>query len=198
MKEVILHHSLTKDSGTKSFDAIKKYHIETHGWRTIGYQYVIELYGSEYVVFKGRGESEAGAHTEGHNTGTIGICLVGNFDETVPSDKMLYELYELIDDIAKRYGGVKISGHHDYASKSCPGKLFPLAKIKEMYKSGYRTQQPTKSSFLTVSLSNVNYASYDYKIIDGKVYLGARDFLTQMGYKNITGDMEKLIVKGEK
>lgn len=201
MIEVILHHSLTKDSGTKSFDAIKKYHMQTHGWKNIGYQYVIELINNSYATFKGRGESEVGAHTEGHNTKTIGVCLVGNFDETVPSEGILNELYELLDDIASRYGGIKVSGHHDYATKSCPGKLFPLSKIKEMYKTGYRVKpkpQPTLPAYLTLTLNDINYPVYDYKNIDGKYYVGLRDLLVQLGYKSITGDVANVSVKATK
>ena len=196
MIEVILHHSLTKDSGTKSFDAIKKYHKEVYGWSDIGYHYIIELYGDSYITFKGRAEATVGAHTQGHNTGTIGICLVGNFDETKPSADMLKELYRLLDDIASRYGGIKVSGHNEYSTKTCPGKLFPLKQIKELYKSGYRVK-PTPT-FLTLSLNGVDYQIDNFKNIDGSLFVGLREILTDLGYKNIKYDGENLKVVASK
>jgi len=128
---IILHHSLTKDSGTVSWDAIRRYH-KAKGWRDIGYHYGIELVGGEYKIFKGRPEHQEGAHTkeQGMNRKSIGICLVGNFDWGEPCDAQLNKLYELLEDIFKRYGKLPIYPHHHFANyKSCPGEKFPLDKV---------------------------------------------------------------------
>lgn len=174
LKTVILHHSLTKDSGTKSFDAIKRYHMETHGWNDIGYQYVIEEINGSYVTFKGRSENSIGAHTEGHNTGTIGICLVGNFDITTPSTGQMNELYKLLDDIEERYKGIIVMGHCEYSSKSCPGKLFPLQEVKQKYNY-------TNNS-LKCNIFNRSITLTDFKKLDGKNYVGIRELFTKLGY----------------
>ena len=70
---------------------------------------------------------EAGAHTVGHNTDSLGICVVGNFDiQVVPEEQM-----SLLVRLSKSLLGVfslsweDVKRHSDYASyKSCPGKLF--------------------------------------------------------------------------
>lgn len=132
MKEVILHHSLTKDAKVVDFNAIKRYHIHTNGWRDIGYHYIIEFVNGSVRTFKGRSTNVSGAHTKGHND-SIGVCVVGNFDLAPPSQEHMEELYKLLDDLEKEFGGIEIKGHCDYSYKTCPGKKFPLETVKARY-----------------------------------------------------------------
>jgi N-acetyl-anhydromuramyl-L-alanine amidase AmpD len=131
---IIIHHSLTKDGATVSWGAIRKYHVETEGWRDIGYHYGIELVGNYYEIFVGRPETEEGAHCkeQGMNHVSIGICMVGNFDEDTLPDAAMKQLVRLVRSIMATWGIPKenIKKHHDYASyKSCPGKLFPWDRL---------------------------------------------------------------------
>ncbi|GAG83802.1 unnamed protein product, partial [marine sediment metagenome] len=74
-------------------------------------------------------------HTYGENKGTIGICVVGNYDETLIRQSLKEELFKLLDDIKSRYGEIEIHGHNEYSSKTCPGDHFPLGEIKYRYKN---------------------------------------------------------------
>lgn len=131
---IILHHSLTKDSETVSWNAIRKYH-RSLGWSDIGYHYGIERVNDSYEIMLGRFESRMGAHTKGHNKHSIGICLVGNFDLEEPDFDMWCLAIDLVKDIMKRhnFGGnlsipvESVLGHRELASyKSCPGHCFNL------------------------------------------------------------------------
>ena len=124
-KKIILHHSAT-DEGT--FESIKRYHMNK-GWNDIGYHWLIEKDGS---LHQGRHESLVAAHTKGHNSTSIGICLVGNFDKYKPSDRQINSLILLIRGIFKRHGNLPIYPHSKYARKTCPGTKFPLKEVSDL------------------------------------------------------------------
>lgn len=76
--EVILHTSATPGGWAKGktakdvVEAITSWHKD-RGFRTIGYHRVFMPDGEIGV---GRSIYEIGAHVAGHNTGTIGLCMV--------------------------------------------------------------------------------------------------------------------------
>ena len=55
---------------------IQRWHVQQRGWRDIGYRLVIDRNGK---VAPGRPETEIRRHVEGHNRGTMGICLLGGY-----------------------------------------------------------------------------------------------------------------------
>jgi N-acetylmuramoyl-L-alanine amidase len=131
---IIIHHSLTKDSKTVSWQPIRKYHLSL-GWQNIGYHYGIEMINHEkYEILAGRMEGTTGAHTKGLNEVSIGICLVGNFDKNPPNMWQWKILLKLCKNICLRYAisADKVKGHREYAShKSCPGNAFDMIKFRK-------------------------------------------------------------------
>ncbi len=132
---IMIHHSLTKDSKTVSWGAIRKYHTEVRRWDDIGYHYGIELVGDYHETFIGRTLQETGAHCyqKGMNRKAIGICLVGNFDRQLPPEGQLAQAARLVKSLMEELTipVENVVVHRDYATyKSCPGKLFDMGKFR--------------------------------------------------------------------
>jgi len=132
LERIIIHHSLTKDSETVSWGAIRRYHIDM-GFNEIGYHYGIELLRDDYEILLGRMVDEVGAHTKGYNTGSIGICFVGNFDLIIPSKEAWKLGLKLVRFLCRTYNIKKeeIYGHRKFADKTCPGLMFDINKFKK-------------------------------------------------------------------
>jgi len=124
---IIIHHSLTDDSRSVSWGAIRWYHMHSMGWNDIGYHLGLELVGEYYEILMGRQLDEVGAHTIGMNDCSVGICVIGNYDlERVPEAAMVKLIHvtrslQRIFDIPTE----NVKRHSDYAGyKTCPGKRF--------------------------------------------------------------------------
>lgn len=117
--KIILHCSDTEDSGDRfGVDDIRRWHTKDRGFLDVGYHYVIRRSGKIEI---GRSENQVGAHCQGHNQDTIGICLIGTRKFTV----MQYEaLVTLVKTIKERHRIFidDIYGHYEFnEGKTCPG-----------------------------------------------------------------------------
>jgi N-acetylmuramoyl-L-alanine amidase len=122
MNKIIIHCSDTfTDMNTTAAD-IDRWHRE-RGWASIGYHYVIKRDGT---VEQGRPENVPGAHVAGHNTGSIGICLIGGKarGRENPCNFTRHQwraLESLVMQLAIEYPQAEILGHTDLdPGKSCP------------------------------------------------------------------------------
>ncbi len=129
--EIIIHCSATRPtwwSGrtiNQKIAEIRRWHVNDRGWKDIGYHYVIDRDGT---VGTGRPIDQIGAHVQGHNTGTIGVCLIGGHGAAATdkfedhfTPEQAASLSSLIYKLRPYYGIYKITGHNDYANKGCPG-----------------------------------------------------------------------------
>jgi len=134
---IIIHHSLTKDSGSVSWAAIRKYHTEVEHWKDVGYHFGVELVGDQFEVLLGRPETMVGAAcTQQHmNERGIQVCCVGDYDTVAPPEPMLEVLVNrLLVPLCFRYNIIpaNIQGHGVYATyKTCPGKLFNMEDLRK-------------------------------------------------------------------
>lgn len=135
---IVLHHSATADGPTVSWNAIRKYHVETNGWSDIGYNFGVEMVGEKYQVMGGRSMKTPGSHAVGFNTSGIGICVVGNFDDAPPPTLQWLRAIELCQQINHFFGRrLEVVGHRETykmhnkpVEKTCPGTRFDLEAFR--------------------------------------------------------------------
>jgi hypothetical protein len=139
---IVVHHSA---SSTKmKMEDLKAIHLK-EGYSDIGYHKVIEGDGK---VRQGRSDLLMGAQAKGLNGYSLGVCVVGNFEEIEVSESQEKSLVQVLASLCKRYklGADKIIGHRDVAriikdpsiATLCPGKNLykKLRDIREKVK-GY-------------------------------------------------------------
>ena len=155
---VVVHHT----AGTNNYSAgqsasivrgIYYYHAVTLDWGDIGYDFLIDKYGT---VFEGRsgsvaapaGRMSVGAHARGVNTGTMGLSMMGDYSSISPSDAQLSSVGKMAGWFLKRAGIMDANGwaglhvwtteryqagstismprilaHRDVGYTSCPGDV---------------------------------------------------------------------------
>jgi hypothetical protein len=142
-RKLIIHHTVTPNDDldpAATVRAIYYYHAVTRGWGDIGYNYLIDSQGRIYEGRRG-GEGVVGGHAKQYAWGSIGVSLIGNYEEVdVPAD-METSLVELlawkgnlhfIDPLG--YGFFidqympNIVGHRDLSATACPGR-FAYARL---------------------------------------------------------------------
>lgn len=149
--EYIVVHTAAFAGKNCDRDLIDKWHRD-RGWNGIGYHYVIINDKHERLrdgtVQEGRALGSAGAHVEGLNQRSIGICCAGHGDVDPFTAAQQQSLIELISRLIDEYPEVTVDsiiGHREVntlvaegfvaaqfkTSKSCPGRLIDMAKIRE-------------------------------------------------------------------
>ncbi len=138
---IIIHHSATDEGNATIID---KWHRENNGWDGIGYDFVIgngtnSGDGEVEPTYRWRGQL-TGAHCGGTpgnwaNEEGIGICLVGDFNRTVPTKRQMESLAKLVRFLQQRYHIPKsrVFGHGSTPGghvTDCPGRRFPMSWLK--------------------------------------------------------------------
>jgi hypothetical protein len=156
--KLVVHHSATAvdDDPAATVRAIYRFHVEQNGWNDIAYNFLIDPMGR---VYEGRwartyapgevptgedlaGRGVVGAHTLDHNTGSCGVCILGNYVDVPPPDAAVRSLVQLLAWVAARHdidplgrdpytafdGTVSvfanITGHRELVPTACPGGAF--------------------------------------------------------------------------
>ena len=94
-KALTLHHTAGNNNYTPAEAAaqvrgIFKYHAQTLGWCDMGYNVLVDKYGTIYEGrYGGLERGVMGAHVGGFNSNTWGISMIGNYETAQPSAEML-------------------------------------------------------------------------------------------------------------
>jgi N-acetylmuramoyl-L-alanine amidase len=123
IKSIIIHCTATPEGRAYSVKDIDSWHRQ-RGYDCIGYHFVILLDGT---IAKGRSIEIIGAHTYGHNTGSIGIAYVGGMNKNNTKAKdtrtkvQIASGIALINSLVKRFPGTEeVHGHNEFANRACP------------------------------------------------------------------------------
>ncbi|MCS6928851.1 MAG: N-acetylmuramoyl-L-alanine amidase [Saprospiraceae bacterium] len=136
---IVIHHSATSNTANDwaaVVRAIWDFHVNTNGWADIGYNWLIDPNG---VLYEGRADNVIGAHFCGKNAATMGVCLIGDFTNQMPTTAAQNRLRDLIgwklctmgdrplDSALHVPSGLvlpRVCGHRDGCSTACPGNTF--------------------------------------------------------------------------
>jgi len=138
VKLLVVHHTAQKVIGdarpaVERMRALYDYHANSRGWGDIGYHYIVDEQGGIYEGRNG-GKNVVGGHVYCGNVGTVGIALMGNFEEEQPTQQQIQSLQWLLGHLSDTYNidlnrNVSFHGknvktilrHKDLISTECPG-----------------------------------------------------------------------------
>ena len=149
----VVHHTAGANDYTRAeaasvVKAIQLYHVRGNGWNDIGYNFLVDRFGTIYEGrFGGIERNVVGAHALGFNNGSVGVALLGTYGNAAPSRAAQDALARLLAwrlDLAhvdptgfvtvisggsERYASGlpvllrSVSGHRDTGFTECPGNL---------------------------------------------------------------------------
>lgn len=120
---IVLHHA---EASRCSVEDIHRWH-QSQGWAGIGYHYLVQKDGS---IWRGRPEDVMGAHCSGHNAHSLGVCAEGDYEREEMPAAQEAAIVRLVQDLLRRYPGARILGHRELVPTLCPGRNYPLDRIR--------------------------------------------------------------------
>ncbi len=134
IRQIILHHTYRPTTkqyrGLATIKGIWNYHTHTCGWGDIGYHVLV---GPDGAIWLGRPISRQGAHTRGQNHNSLGVSMIGDFDEEVLGEAQREETAAVLKAMLERYDlrPEDVHFHRDYAHKTCPGTLIKKQEVRK-------------------------------------------------------------------
>ena len=132
IKFIVIHHN---GVAGRTIENIRRSH-KARGFSDVGYHYVIHEDG---VIHRGRLESKVGAHVQGLNAKSIGVCLIGNGNKAPFNAAQLLALECKLAELGAAYPDAAVIGHREvnkylpkkyHTRKTCPGKYLDLDYLK--------------------------------------------------------------------
>ncbi|MDQ4112881.1 MAG: FG-GAP-like repeat-containing protein [Actinomycetota bacterium] len=186
-----VHHT----AGTNDYTAadvpaiirgIYAYHVQTNGWRDVGYNFFIDKFGR---IWEGRNGGVAmpveGAHTSGYNTDSFAASALGNFETVEPTPELiqaygaLYAWKLSLHGVSAGATNVKIDsttfshaikGHRDAGQTLCPGQNL-YDEIPQIRKLAAGLQKSWFGRDLESNLAGTSHSDFvARRKSDGKVF----------------------------
>lgn len=125
---IVLHHA---EAVKCTAQDVHSWH-RANGWTGIGYHFFVRKDGT---IYRGRPINVVGAHVQGMNSCSVGICAEGDYhtkDKSMPQaqKKAIIELVKYLKE--NYYPNAKIVGHKEIGDSNCPGRYYPLDEIRNM------------------------------------------------------------------
>jgi len=132
------------------------YHMDVQGWNDLGYNFVVDRFGR---IWEGRAggidRAVVGAHSEGFNTGSTGVAVLGTFTSVDPPPAAVDAVSRLLGwklfihgvdpgggNTLNGRGFNNISGHRDAKATDCPGARL-YGRLPEIRASARRYGGPS-------------------------------------------------------
>lgn len=112
---IVVHHSATKGQTIRS---IAEFHATRKGWPAIAYHFAIGYDGKVYLL---NNVDRRTNHAQGVNSRTIGVCLIGNYQEQPVPPEVVKAWVHLRAYIDATYGQKAVLWHRDTKVTLCPG-----------------------------------------------------------------------------
>jgi N-acetylmuramoyl-L-alanine amidase len=130
VKRVFIHCSASDNPAHDDVAVMRRWHVTENGWADVGYHYYIQKTGD---VQAGRPLNKTPAAQEGHNSGTMAIC-VGGLAKDRFTPAQFASLRALCEQIHRAIPGVTFHGHKEVAKKDCP--VFDYRKVLRLDAKG--------------------------------------------------------------
>ncbi|XP_071396249.1 peptidoglycan recognition protein 5 [Centroberyx affinis] len=126
-QRVVIHHTAMTNCRalrecTDQMILIQKMHMKERGFDDIGYNFLV---GGDGTVYEGRGWGVIGAHTKGNNHDSLGVALMGNFNNDTPSTEALSSIKQFLRSgvsLGYLHPEFILLGHRDLGNTQCPGE----------------------------------------------------------------------------
>ncbi|MGI8749067.1 MAG: peptidoglycan recognition protein family protein, partial [Thermoleophilaceae bacterium] len=166
VKTAFVHHTVnandyTRDEAPDVVLAICRYHRNSNGWNDIGYNFLVDRFGTIYEGRAGGIERPViGAHAQGYNAQSTGIANIGTFSSVQQTPEALSAMARLIRwklplhgaptagtttlvsaggsenryPAGRRLALRRVIGHRDTGATSCPGEALyaQLPRLRSM------------------------------------------------------------------
>ncbi len=142
-KYIVLHHTASSGGNVESIHEEHLNRKDKSGkpWLGIGYHFVIGNGngmgdGTIEPTFRWKQQihgAHAGSENPDYNQHGIGVCLVGNFEQTPPTPAQRRAMKQLVQTLKNEYGisSRNVVGHRDIRQTACPGRLFPMTDVAD-------------------------------------------------------------------